>query len=128
MDTTPHELISHHKHRTPPPGHLINNTLTDPHMEHLILGSNGSLHLHDQVAAAAWIISSGPQSFLLATFLMENTNSHTSHWIELEGIFRALHHLDYLNTTPKMVDQWCDATTCKQSKTQLNPYETLAGC
>jgi hypothetical protein len=39
---------------------------------------------------------------------MENINSLTSHRIELEGIFRALHHLDYLNMTPKMVDQWCD--------------------
>ena len=92
----------------PPPGHLVNNTLTDPRTERLILGSDGSLHLHEQVAAAAWIVSSGPQSFLSATFIMENINSLTSHRIELEGIFRALHHLDYLNMTPKMIDQWCD--------------------
>jgi hypothetical protein len=72
------------------------------------LGSNGSLHLHQQIAAAAWIISSGPKTFMLATFIMENINLHTSHRIELEGIFRALHHQDYLNMTPKMVDQWCD--------------------
>ena len=39
---------------------------------------------------------------------MENINLHTSHRIELEGIFRTLHHQDYLNMTPKMVDQWCD--------------------
>ena len=39
---------------------------------------------------------------------MASINSYTSHRIELEGIFRALHHLDYLNMTPKMVDQWCD--------------------
>jgi hypothetical protein len=85
----------------PPPGHLIHNTLTDPHTERLILGSDRSLHLHQQVAAAAWIISSGPEAFMSATFIIENINSHTSHWIELEGIFRALHHLDYLNMTPQ---------------------------
>jgi hypothetical protein len=95
-------------HETPPPGHLIHNTLTDPLTERLILGSDGSLHLHEQVAAAAWIISSGPQSFLSATFIMENINSFTSHRTELEGIFRALYHLDFLNMTPNMVDQWCD--------------------
>ena len=95
-------------HESPPPGHLVNNTLTDPLTERLILGSDGSLHLHEQVAAAVWIVSTGPHSFLSATFIMENINSLTSHRIELEGIFRALHHLDYLNMTPKMVDQWCD--------------------
>jgi len=95
-------------HDSPPPGHLVNNTLTDPTTERLILGSDGSLHLHEQVASAAWIISSGPDSFLSATFIMESINSLTSHRIELEGIFRALHHLDYLNMSPKMVDQWCD--------------------
>ncbi len=92
----------------PPPGHLINNTLTNPYMENLILGSDGSLHLHDQVATAAWIISTNNQSFLCATFLMENINLHTSHQIDLEEIFHALHHLDYHNMTPKMVDQCCN--------------------
>jgi len=38
---------------------------------------------------------------------MTNISSYTSHRIELEGIFRALHHLDLLNITPKMVEQWC---------------------
>jgi hypothetical protein len=40
--------------KNPPPGHLINNTLTNPTTERLIIGSNGYLHLQDQVAAAAW--------------------------------------------------------------------------
>jgi hypothetical protein len=92
----------------PPPGHLISNTLTNPTIEQLIIGSNGSLHLQDQVAAAAWIISAGPKSFMSATFIVENVSSYTSHHIELEGIFRALHHLNFLNTTPTMADQWCD--------------------
>jgi hypothetical protein len=117
----PLNLSLNTSHETPPPGHLIHNTLTDPHTERLILGSNGSLHLHEQVAAAAWIISTGPQTFLSATFIMESINSYTSHRIELEGIFRALHHLDYLNMTPKMVDQWCD--NLQAVKDTTNPIQ-----
>jgi hypothetical protein len=94
--------------KNPPPGHLISNTLTNPTTEQLILGSNGSLHLQDQVAAAAWIISAGPESFMSATFIMENISSYTSHRIKLEGIFRALHHLDFPNMTPTMADKWCN--------------------
>jgi hypothetical protein len=92
----------------PPPGHIIHNTLTNPKTETLIIGSNGSLHLNDQVAAAAWVIAADTESFMSATFIMDNTSSYTSHRIELEGIFRALSHLDYLNMTPTMVEQWCD--------------------
>ena len=80
----------------------------EPTTENLIIGSDGSLHIHEQVAAAAWIISTGDTKHLSATFLMTNISSYTSHRIELEGIFRALHHLDLLNITPKMVEQWCD--------------------
>ncbi len=91
----------------PPPGHLINNTLSDPTTKNLIIGSDGLLHLHEQVAAAAWIISTGDTKHLSATFLVTNISSYTSHRIELEKYFRALHHLDHLNITPKMVEQWC---------------------
>ncbi len=104
----------------PPPGLLINNTLSDPTMEKLIIGSDGSLHLHEQVAAAAWIISTGDTKHLSATFLMANISSYTSHHIELEGIFRALHHLDLLNITPTMVEQWYDnEQAVKDSNTPL---------
>jgi len=104
----------------PPPGLLINNTLSDPTTEKLIIGSDGSLHLHEQVAAAAWIISTGDTKHLSATFLMANISSYTSHHIELEGIFRALHHLDLLNITPTMVEQWYDnEQAVKDSNTPL---------
>ena len=67
-----------------PPGLLINNTPSDPTMEKLIIGSDGSLHLHKQVAAAAWIISTGDTKHLSATFLMTIISLYTSHRIELE--------------------------------------------
>jgi hypothetical protein len=94
--------------KNPPPGHLFSNTLTSPTTDRLIIGSDGSLHLQDQVAAAAGIISAGPKLFMSATFIIENVSSYTSHCIELEGIFRMLHHLDFLNMTPTMADQWCN--------------------
>ncbi len=94
--------------KNPPSGHLISNILTDPTTEQLVIGSDGSLHLQDQVALAAWIISAGPELFMSATFIMDNVNSYTSHRIELEGIFRSLHHLDFFNMTPTMADQWCN--------------------
>jgi hypothetical protein len=102
--------------KNPPPGHLISNTLINPTTERLIIGSNGSLHLQDQVAAAAWIISAGPELFMSATFIVENVSSYTSHPIELEGIFCALHHLDFLNMTPTMADQWRNNEQAVQDK------------
>ena len=39
---------------------------------------------------------------------MANMNKVTSYRSELEGIFRALKHIEYLNWTPRELDQWCD--------------------
>jgi hypothetical protein len=106
---------------SPPPGLLIANTLSKPTTEKLIIGSDGLLHLHKQVAAAAWIISMGDTKHLSATFLMANISTYTSHRIELEEIFHALHHLDLLNITPTMVEQWCDnKQAVKDSTTTLD--------
>ena len=125
LHTMPNKPITtNYKQREPTTRHLINNTLTEPTTERPILGSDGSLHLHDQVAVAAWIISAGPDSFILATFIMK---SNASHCIKLEGILRALHHLDYLNITPQ---KWLTSgvKTCKRSRTQLIRYKTLTEC
>jgi len=117
----PTNLVLDTEKTSPPPGLLIANTLSEPTTEKLIIGSDSLLHLHEQVAAAAWIISTGDTKHLSATFLMTNISSYTSHRIELEGIFRALHHLDLLNITPKMVEQWCDnEQAVKDSTTTLN--------
>jgi hypothetical protein len=69
---------------SPPPGLLIASTLSKPTTEKLIIGSDGLLHLHEQVAAAAWIISTEDTKHLSATFFMTNISSYTSHRIELE--------------------------------------------
>ena len=83
--------------------------------------NNHSTPPHKPPYPAAWIISTGDTKHLSATFLMTNISSYTSHRIELEGIFHTLHHLDLLNITPKMVEQWCDnKQAVKDSTTTLN--------
>ena len=39
---------------------------------------------------------------------MANMNKVTSYRLELEGIFWALKHIEYLNCTPRELDQWFD--------------------
>ena len=54
--------------------------------------SDGSVHLRGQVAAAACVIATGTEHYRP----------------ELEGIFRALNHIEFLNWAPTELDQWCD--------------------
>jgi hypothetical protein len=117
----PTNLALNIEQTSPPPRLLLANTLTEPTTEKLIIGSDGSLHLYEQVSAAAWIISTEDTKHLSATFFMTNISSYTSHHIELEGFFRALHHLDLLNITPKIVEEWCDKKQAvKDSTTTLD--------
>jgi hypothetical protein len=90
------------------PGHVITDTLGEVDGKELILGSDGSVHLFQKVAAAAWLATAGPDNILAATFLMTDISSVSSYRSELEGIFRSLKHLEYKNVTPTMVQHWCD--------------------
>ena len=74
----------------------------------LISGSDGSVHYHKQVAAAAWIIAADEDHHMGACFLMADVNHVTAYQSELEGIFRTLSQLDYLNMTPSEVLHWCN--------------------
>ena len=72
------------------------------------VASDGSVHLVQQIAAAAWIVASGTKYSMLAYYLMANTNAVPSYRSDLEGVFPSLKHLEYLNITPREVRQWCD--------------------
>ena len=72
------------------------------------VASDGSVHLVQQTAAAAWVVASGTEYSMSACYLMANINAVSSYRSELEGVFRSLKHLEYLNITPKEVRQWCD--------------------
>ena len=87
----------------PPLGLVIENTILDPTRENITMGSNGSVHLVEEIAAAAWLVTHDEESKVSAVFLLENISSNTSYRAELEGIFRGLGHIDYLGLTPKEV-------------------------
>ena len=91
-----------------PPGHVTHDTLGQVDGSKLVVGSDGSVHLVQQTAAAAWLIAKGPDQHLQACFLLSDVNSVTSYRSELEGVFRSLKHMEYLNMTPSEVKQWCD--------------------
>ena len=91
-----------------PPGHVTHDNLGQVDGSKLVVGSDGSVHLVQQTAAAAWLIAKGPDQHLAACFLLSDVNSVTSYRSELEGIFRSLKHMESLNMAPSEVKQWCD--------------------
>ena len=92
----------------PPPGHTVTNTFSDPTCGEIVLGSDGSVHLHEEVATAAWMIYQDDDEYATACFLLANMNSVSSYRTELEGMFRGLKHINRLQMTPTEVKQWCD--------------------
>jgi len=92
-----------------PPGHVVNDTLPRYNRKEYIVGSDGSVHLRDKVAAAAWLITTREDTdHISACFLMSDISSVSSYRAELEGVFRALKHIEYLNIPPAEIIQWCD--------------------
>ena len=92
----------------PPPGFVTHDQLGATTGLNLVSCSDGSVHYHEQVAAAAWIITADEDHHMGACFLMADVNHVTAYRSELEGIFRTLSQLDYLNMTPSDVLHWCD--------------------
>ena len=86
---------------------IYNNLLeSEDYMDVGKVASDGSVHLVQQTAAAASIVASGTEYSMSACYLMANINAVLSYRAELEGVFRSLKHLEYLNITPREVRQW----------------------
>ena len=83
------------------PGYIIYSNLLE--LELGKVASNGSVHLLQQTVAAAWIVVSGTKYCIPACYLMANISLVSSYRSELNGIFRSLKHLKYLNITPQEV-------------------------
>ena len=90
------------------PGCKVYDTLNAKHYEKLINGSDGSVRFETQVAAAAWIISAGPEGYVKACFLMSWVNKVTSYRSELEGVYRGLKHMQFKGVTADKVVHWLD--------------------
>ena len=106
----PHNIQRQGSAPPPPPGHVVENTLCDP-SDTLIIGSDGSVHLREQVSTAAWVIRQSDTQQFKAVVFLENISSVSSHRAELEGIFRLMKHIEALEMTTEQIAemiQSCD--------------------
>lgn len=88
---------------------MVENTLScHPVRETITLGSDGSVHLSQQVAACAWMIHDSDDKYAKACFLLSNIMMLSSYHSELEGICCSLKHVEYLGLTPAEITHWCD--------------------
>ena len=72
------------------------------------MGSDGSVHLRDQVCTAAWLINQDNDHVLSAVVLLENISSVSPYRTELEGVFRCLYHLEQAGLSHAEAEHWCD--------------------
>ena len=77
-------------------------------MKKLVTGSNGLAHFDNQVAAAAWIISDGPDHYSKAYVLMSNVNRVTLHRSKLEGIYRCFKEVEHRGIEANQMTHWCN--------------------
>ncbi|KAL7524976.1 hypothetical protein ACHAWF_006946 [Thalassiosira exigua] len=90
------------------PSHIVSSTIFDPSSERSEIISDGSCHIQEQIAGAAWLIEGATRTEEACILLHGQTTSCTGFRSESEGLFRSLHHLQRLNVCPKEVVQWCD--------------------
>jgi len=91
-----------------PPGYIEEDT-RKPGWRPEKTCSDGSVHQSEGVAAAAYIISDNDEQYVKACYLMTNISSVNSYRAELEGAYRALHHMELLGEDPaEFVTQWFD--------------------
>ena len=123
LDTSPisvalvdDRLWTHRRKRTAPsttqqnvlPGHIVQDTLPRAPLHNVTVGCDGSVHLKDQVAAAAWLIKGDGYAHASACIILSNINAVSSYRSELEGIYRGLLDLEQRDVKAPEVTQWCD--------------------
>jgi len=95
---------------TRPTGHLVKDTLCDLDCERPVVCGDGSLRLYGQLASVAWVVEGNKEDKgqISACALLQNISSITCYRVELENIFRYLHHIELAGITSKEVKQWCN--------------------
>lgn len=89
-------------------GTVLQNSISDPRIEVLEVGSDGSLHLQDKLAACAWILYSDEDQQVRGCYLLEKMTSLSSYRCELEGMYRSLRQVLLADIKPDIIHQWCD--------------------
>ncbi len=67
-------------------------------------GNNGLERIDRQMAAAAWMITTGPNHHASTTFIIAGMNKVTAYQAELEGTYRMLVHVDWLGLTMRELE------------------------
>jgi len=108
----PYQMAQQQQQEAKPPGYVTENThLPGTEMKPKKTGSDGSVLRVHNVAAAAWIIPTNQNEYVKACFLMTNVSSVNSYRAELEGLYRALYHIQYLGIElgpDDDITQWFD--------------------
>ena len=91
-----------------PPGYVLWDDLDEKARPINRTASDGSVYTYEQVASAAWMLTSGPDQQLMACYLLQGVNRVTSYRAELEGVYRALKQIEYKGLTPEQITQFCD--------------------
>jgi len=108
-----------------PPGFVLYDGFKFADNQAITSGSDGSVYYEEQVAAAAWLISTDKDHHMGACFLLSSVNKVQAYRSELEGVFRTLSHLEELNITPSEVVHWCDNEQSVRN-TRERPYHASA--
>ena len=94
----------------------------------IVLASDGSVHLADETAAAAWLVSEDDDHEQSALVLMAGMTSFSSYRTELEGMYRAMNEVTQRGLLPRSTVQWCDNEKAVEaaSKPPANPSGMLS--
>jgi hypothetical protein len=57
---------------------------------------------------AGWLLANDTEHMTAAVFVITSVSSLSSYQAELEGTFRLLKHIEYLNMSPDEIRHWCD--------------------
>jgi hypothetical protein len=117
--------ISSHKKK---PGTILHDNLRRDGRK--IKGaSDGSLFRDEEVMTAGWLLANDTEHMTAAVFVISSVSSLSSYRAELEGTFRLLKHIEYLDMSPEEVTHWCDnegAVGATNTKALQTPKDALA--
>ena len=68
--------------------------------------------------SAGWIITEQPGLECSATFLLSGVSHSTAYRAELEGVYRLLQSVEYLDKNPDEIRIWCDNQEAIRSSTE----------
>ena len=104
-------------------GTILEDTLASDTKEMVTLGSDGSVHLHEGLAACSWVIHHTSTQKLKGYYILEKMSSLSSYQSELEGMYRGLRQIEISDLAPSHIQQWCDneAAVDKSNRSLYNP-------